>query len=180
MLRLSDIVAGNLTVPVRLRSYPPGKMALHRQGMKEALHAGNDVLQAGGSALDAVVAAVYTLESEHRIPDQIENLQGASMLIYMLPRQPSLQRWKRCGLQHRRQARIRSQPGSRRTSTGQQYSSKSKRCSRDTAEDRQASCTSRERAIHGPYSMSSCICFGPRCRADRKGEGTRAGRRALL
>lgn len=43
--------------------YPPEKVALYRRGMREALIAGNEVLQAGGSALDAVVAAVVTLES---------------------------------------------------------------------------------------------------------------------
>lgn len=37
---------------------------MYRKGLSEALHAGNDILMAGGNALDAVVAAVVALEGE--------------------------------------------------------------------------------------------------------------------
>lgn len=58
-------VLGDLTLPDPCYdSYPPEKLAVYRQGMKEALEAGNEVLKAGGNALDAVVVAIVTLESE--------------------------------------------------------------------------------------------------------------------
>lgn len=48
------------------RSIPPKRLALYRKTLASSLKAGHGVLQSGGEAMDAVVAAVSILEGECR------------------------------------------------------------------------------------------------------------------
>lgn len=77
--------------------YPAEKVAEYRRGMRDALSAGNEVIRAGGDALDAVVVAVVTLESSHEIRHY---LVPELTLISVSPyhRQSSFQCRKGCSL----------------------------------------------------------------------------------
>ena len=46
----------------RFPRYPPELVRQHKEGLRDALNRGNKILAAGGSALDAAVAAVASME----------------------------------------------------------------------------------------------------------------------
>ena len=52
--------------------YPPELVRQHKEGLRDALYRGNKILAAGGSALDAVVAAVASMEGSFHQTGQFE------------------------------------------------------------------------------------------------------------
>ncbi|KAJ3119126.1 hypothetical protein HDU96_000041 [Phlyctochytrium bullatum] len=59
--RFTLVIHGGAGV-IRRENMPPEKEVLYLQGLREALEAGHAILQAGGEALDAVEAAVKSME----------------------------------------------------------------------------------------------------------------------